>query len=206
MRIKTGIVALLLALLCACANVPKDFSFDDRKQTGLVVGSVTYESGLGRYYLKVLSKETGRATLLGFGCPVWPCLHPADDKAFSEGEPTSQRGGGYAAALPQGVYRIVGWEVARGSLRSRPDEEVSIEFVVEAGHTSYLGNLHFDPDWERVQLRDRADRDLKALADTYPVVRDAPLAYRIADGVVLDHFGTTYATRLNGPIFISVSD
>jgi|GEM_PF-2771176 len=205
MRIKFGVAMLLSIAVTACANVPKDFSFDSTKPTGLVVGSVTYESGLGRYHLVVASKDTGRKTLLGFGCAVWPCIQSADDKAFSAEQGTEQRGGGYSVQLPAGTYRIAGWEVARGQMRSRAQVHGDIEFTVEAGRASYLGNLHFDPDWTHVQLRDRADRDLGALRETYAVLRETPLAYRIAEGTVIDDLSGEYVTRLQGPIYIFVS-
>jgi len=189
--------AMVVVLVAACGNVSRNYRFDPGGTNGLVVGSISYESGLGRYFLTAESSETSRKYDFGFGCPVWPCTQPADDAAFSNGEVPEQRGGGFVVAVPEGTYRITGWRVQQGSIASRSEDPVDIEFTVERGKASYLGNLHFDSDWADVRLRDRAGRDLPLLHAKYPVLQSAELAYTIAPGTDLAKIGGGYDRSLS---------
>ncbi len=202
-------IALWMAavvLLSGWGNVGRNYRFDPGGSEGLVAGSISYEGGLGRYFLVVESEATSRKHELGFGCAVWPCMQPADDEDFSRGEMPEQRGGGFVVSLPEGTYRLTGWRVRQGSLSSRSKEPVDIEFVVARGKVSYLGNLHFDGDWEDVRLRDRSDRDLPLLQEKFPVLQDAGLAYSIAPGTDLVGIGGMYKRGLeNLIIFIPVA-
>ncbi|MDH5835029.1 hypothetical protein [Luteimonas kalidii] len=185
-------LAAVAALLAGCGSVSRNYRFDPDGQEGLVVGSVSYESGTGRHLLTIESSATGRKHAVGFGCSMFPCMQPADDKAFSTGQMPAQRGGGYVVALPAGTYRITGWRVDQGSIGSNSEEPVGIEFLVERGKASYLGNLHFDADWENVRLRDRSERDLPLLRAEYPALQAAQLAYTIAPGTDLARIGGGY--------------
>jgi hypothetical protein len=109
--------------------VPADFKFDPSKATGLIVGSVSYEGGLGKYSLVIQPSSPQSSIELGFGCPIWPCLEPADDPAFSEAELPKQRGGGYAIEVPEGVYRIIGWQIVRGARRAGSTHSITHNFI-----------------------------------------------------------------------------
>lgn len=188
----------------SCANVPTDFKFDPSKPKGLVIGSITYESGLGKFYLVATSPSSPRPVEFYFGCAVWPCVEPSDDPAFSATEVPKQRGGGFAVEVPEGTYRIVAWRVARGSIHSRSTTPINIEFAVERGKSSYIGNLHFDADWEDVKLRDRAQRDIPLLKGKYPVLNSATTAFTIAPGMEVGKLGGSFQTRVSTPIFIPI--
>lgn len=194
-------------LLASCANVPSDFKFDPKKASGLVVGSISYETSFGKYVLAAQSEESGTGVAFSIGCAFWPCFETTDDPAYSKGETPKQRAGGFALELPAGKYRLTGWWVRRGDFLSRSATPFSIPFVVEQGHASYLGNLHFDGEWENVTLRDRASRDLPLLNERYAALRAAPLAHTIAPGVEISKLGGAYDTRLEYrpvPIYIPV--
>jgi hypothetical protein len=199
---RASIIIAAAAVLSSCANVSSDFAFKRDGTTGLVVGSVSYETGLGKYFLVVQNVETLAFTEFGFGCPIFPCLEPADDEAYSRGELPKQRGGGYAIEVPEGRYRIVGWHVRQGYMSSRSKRPVDIPFTVERGKASYMGNLHFDPDWEAVQLRDKASRDLPILQTRYAAMKVAEFAYMIAPGVDIVGFGGEYQRGIEGQIYI----
>jgi hypothetical protein len=196
-------VALGLALFAsACANIPSDFKFKPDGTTGLVVGSVSFESGLGRYFLVAQNLDSLKVIELGFGCSMVPCIETSDDSAYSANESPKQRGGGYAVEVPEGRYRIIGWHVVQGYINSRSKVPPNVPFAVERGKASYLGNLHFDAHWESVQLRDRASRDLPLLKTSYAFLNSTPFAYTIAPGASLPNFGGDYRRGPEGPIFV----
>jgi hypothetical protein len=132
-----------------------------------------------------------------FGCPVWPCMGTDNDADFSRGEEPKQRGGGFAVAMPEGDYIIVGWRVEQGQMVSRSTRAIGIPFRVESGKALYLGNLHFDAHWEDVQLRDRAERDLPLLRNRYPALASAPLSSTIAPGISIG-LGGEHARGMEG--------
>ncbi len=195
---------LLAFLLSSCANVSKNFMFDPNKATGLVVGSVSYESGFGKYYIVAKGQESTKLTEFGFGCPVFPCFEPANDSRFSAAENPKQRGGGFAVEVPEGRYRILGWRVRQGQMDSRSQEPINIDFTVERGKVSYLGNLHFDAHWEDVHLRDKASRDLPLLREDYPVLNTASFASTIAPNTDIGKLGGEYKRGIEGPIFVPI--
>lgn len=198
---------LPLVTLAACANVSSDFKFDPSKPEGLVIGSISYESGLGRFFLVATSGTTAKPVEFAFGCALVPCLQPSDDPRFSRAEVPAQRGGGFAVVVPEGSYRISSWRVARGYMMSRSAKPIDIEFTVVRGRASYIGNLHFDADWENVTLRDKADRDLPLLRNEYPALQAAGLAFTIAPGTVVSRLGGQYQTDVElprQPLFVPV--
>jgi len=205
MRINKFLIALIsCALICSCANISNDFKFDPNKATGVVVGSISWESSLARIHLYAQADSGDKPIRLSFGCDLVPCLTPWNDAAFSASDDPKQRAGGYAVEVPEGKYRLVAWEVVRGHWRSTSKAPIDIEFSVERGKVSYIGNLHFDAEWDNVQLRDKASRDLPALKAAYSILRTAPLSYQIASGLVINKVGGEYQTRLKGPIYIPV--
>jgi hypothetical protein len=133
-------------------------------------------------------------------------LEPSDDETFSRGELPKQRAGGFAVEVPEGSYRIVAWRVTKGSMGYHSSLPISIEFRVECGMTSYLGNLHFDEEMENVKLRDRSSRDLPLLTAKYPVLRTAPLAFAITPGMEVTKLGGEYkrSIHIEGLIFVPV--
>jgi hypothetical protein len=198
---------LPLALISSCANVSSDFKFDPTKPNGLVIGSISYESGLARFFLVATSTTTPNTVEFAFGCALVPCLQPSDDSHFSKGEMPAQRGGGFAVEIPEGSYRISSWRAARGYIISRSASPIGIEFTVARGKASYIGNLHFDADWENVTLRDKSRRDLPLLREQYPVLQSVELAFTIAPDAAVPRLGGIYQTGIElprTPIFVPV--
>jgi len=202
LTLRTPLISLLAVLLFGCANVPQDFSFKPNGTTGLVVGSVSYESSFGKYYLVAEDLKSRKIYQFGFGCPIVPCFEPANDEAYSANELPKQRGGGYAVEVPEGDYRIIGWHVVQGYKHSRSSRLVDLRFTVAHDKVSYLGNLHFDADWEAVELRDKSARDLPLLRSTYPVLNSTPFAFTIAPGMRVERLGGEYQSRFEGFVYI----
>jgi hypothetical protein len=193
-----GLLPLAL-LLSACVNVPSNYKLDASKSAGLVVGTITYDSSIGQYGLVVASQATGATTVLEVGSSMWPPLKPMHDDALNA------KGSTFARELPAGKYQIASWQVRRGYRVSEPETSFQIAFSVEAGKATYLGNLHFDADWENVTLRDMSSRDLPILQFRFPALALNPVAFGIAPGTNLQKLGADYDTHLGSmPIFIPI--
>ncbi len=191
--------------LASCAGTPTDFKFDPAKNTGLVIGSISYEGGIGRYALVAKDKSTGAIVGFSFGCALVPCFTPTDDERFSKAEVPKQRGGGFVAEVPAGEYQIVAWQIVQGAKRSTSTSPIDIPLMVEKGKASYVGNLHFDAHWEKIQLRDKTQRDLPMLQAQYPVLEKTPLAYSIATGANIENLGGGYQSRIKVPVIIPIT-
>jgi hypothetical protein len=198
------LLPLLTLGLVSCAGTPSDFRFDPAKNTGLVVGSISYEGGLGRYVLIAKEKTTGAVVNFNFGCSLVPCFTPSDDERYSKSELPKQRGGGFAVEVPTGEYQIVAWQVVQGAKRSTSTSPIDISLTVEKGKASYVGNLHFDAHWEDITLRDKSQRDLPLLRAQFPVLGATPLAYSIAPGTSIKNLGGNYQSRRQLPVFIPI--
>jgi hypothetical protein len=189
----------VLLLLTACAtNVSPNFKFDPNPSTGLVVGSISYESANAAFTLYAKNTLSGKLFKLEGGC-LPPCFFTSGDGRFTDEQPLGQRGYGYAVEVPAGDYLIAGWRASKASVIYHSVRSPDIPFKVEPGKVTYLGNLHFDPHWQDVQLRDRSFRDLAALRVTYPVLVSAPLAVTISDDVVIHRVGGGYTGYMNPP-------
>lgn len=73
MMIRTGRILLAAAvlLLAACStNVSRDFRLDPQGSQGLVVGSIFYESGIGRFVLEAKGRGASKRYDMRFGCAV----------------------------------------------------------------------------------------------------------------------------------------
>lgn len=192
------LLALTLALLGAsCANVPSDYKFDPAKDDGLVIGSITYDSSLGKYSLIVISPGSSKPLAMSVGYSQWPPLGPLNDDALKA------RGGTYAIAAPAGNYRIIGWEIRQGAKSTRNSAPIDVPFTVDKGKASYLGNLHFSEDWE-VSLRDRSARDLPVLQTRYETLKQAPLQFTIAKDTNIEKLGGEYRSQFQIPIFVPI--
>jgi hypothetical protein len=67
---------------------------------------------------------------------------------------------------------------------------------------SYLGNLHFDPHWENVTLRDRASRDMPILINRVPKLASLEIAHTIRQAANLERLGNGYTSRSDMPFIM----
>ena len=203
-NLPSSLLPMLLLGLAACAGTPGDFKFDPANNTGLVVGSISYEGGLGRYVLVAKEKTTGTVVNFSYGCSIVPCVTPSDDERYSKSELPKQRGGGFAVEVPAGEYQVVAWQIVQGVKRSTSTNPIDISLTVEKGKASYIGNLHFDAHWENITLRDRSQRDLPLLQAQFPAIGSTPLAYTLAPGTSIKNLGGNYQSRVQMPIFVPI--
>jgi hypothetical protein len=113
-----------------------------------------------------------------------------------------EKGGTFDLELPPGQYRIVAWSIRRGSTDTQSAQPFDIPFTVESGKISYLGNLHFDPHWENVSLRDRASRDMPILLKRVPKLATLEVAHAIRKDANLERLGNGYKSRSDIPFIM----
>src|SRR5882672_3996390 len=105
---RSFIVLLLVALASSCASaasVPSDFRFEPTSGQALVVGSITYDSGLGLYSVDATGRDGSSVFLASVGTPLWPAFSPQFDDALQK------RGGTFAVAVTPGEYTLQRWSV-----------------------------------------------------------------------------------------------
>ncbi|MFN7727204.1 MAG: hypothetical protein ACK5QH_19290 [Rubrivivax sp.] len=162
---------------------------------GFVVGSITHETSNGSYRLGIAGKPGQRIREPSVGGGLLPFSNQTDDDL-------KEKGGTFELELPPGEYRIVRWSIRRGSTDTQSAQPFEISFTVESGKISYLGNLHFDPHWENVSLRDRASRDMPILLKRTPKLATLEVAYTIRKDANLERLGNGYKSRSDIPFIM----
>jgi hypothetical protein len=180
--------------LCACAS-HEPAPTATTTPPGLVVGSITHETSNGTYRLGIVGKPGQRIQAPSVGGGFLPFGKQMDDDL-------KEKGGTFDLELPPGQYRIVAWSIRRGSTDTQSAQPFDIPFTVESGKISYLGNLHFDPHWENVSLRDRASRDMPILLKRVPKLATLEVAYAIRKDANLERLGNGYKSRSDIPFIM----
>ncbi len=173
----------LVALLASCANVSSDYRLNASSNKGLVVGTITYDTGLGMYSVfgnRLNSTSPETAFHFHVGESQWRPFLALDDKDLKA------TGGTFSAEVTEGDYIVTGWRVRKGAWNSLPNSPASIAFKVEAGKITYLGNFHFQENGE-VTLQDMASRDLPVLKSRLQAVATAPVAFSVAPGTKIEN-------------------
>ena len=198
-----ALLVVLLSLLASCANVSSDYKFDPQHPAGLVVGTITYESGLGSYRIIVVPTNPEKSGakklyLLQAGDSQWsPFSRKFDDDLKRDGST-------FAVEMPAGKYVIKAWEVGQGPRISKCTSSIDIPFEVEAGKAIYLGSFNWDEDWENITLTNQSERDIPVLKSRFAVLKASPLTMSIAPNTKLEKLGGGYRYSYEIPIFIPV--
>lgn len=200
-RLIMRILGLLMiaALVTSCASttsVPNDFQFDAHSAQALIVGSITYESAIGRHGVEATARDGGPGFAAGVGYGAWPPLGPQFD------EELRKKGGTFAVAVRPGQYTLQRWVVQSGQRTRAPAQPLLIPFNAVAGRMTYLGNFDFDADGN-VTLADRAERDLPILRKRTPALGTAPPAVAIRSGARIDNLGKDDAPRVDPTLYVA---
>jgi hypothetical protein len=181
---------VLLSSCAATNSVPPDFRFGPQSAQALVVGSITYDSGLGAYGVSATSRDGSSVFGASVGFSQWPPLGPEFDEALKK------KGGTFAVAVTPGQYTLQRWGIRRGSMVSAAAQPIGLVFKADAGRVTYLGNFHFDKNGD-VTLSDQAGRDLPVLQARHPAAALAATAYAIPSGARLERIGNTTTPRVD---------
>jgi hypothetical protein len=182
---RSGVIAAFFAALllgCAATSVKDDFSFDENKNDGIVVVSVSHDrkdgthAAVARFHMDwgAVDKDTwmvqSREELLLLGSGM-----------FKESEFDGVFGRLFAINMPAGKHELNGWQVSsQGALIEPRVQPTALAFDVKAGEVKYIGNLHIHMDTGRnifgmavtgggiPEIRDERERDLAAFKKRFP--------------------------------------
>ncbi|WP_137919926.1 hypothetical protein [Hydrogenophaga sp. 2FB] len=173
-----AVVALGVLAGCASKSVPKDFSLDAAKGSGMVVFSVSHDLAGGR----------GAKAIFYFnGGPTATNGHYVFSLQDVMGVPTGSDfedsyGRLYALSLPADHHAVTGWQITNGTgLRiTSKAEPVPLGFDLAPGEVKYIGNLHAalatGKNIFRVtivgngypEVKDQRERDLSLFEEQFP--------------------------------------
>jgi hypothetical protein len=198
---KFFIVLLLAASTssgASAASVSSDFRFGPASDQALVVGSITYDSGLGLYSVDATGRDGSSVFMASVGTAMWPAFSPMFDDALQK------KGGTFAVAVTPGQYTLQRWRIQQGPGIQASPQPIGIAFQASAGQITYLGNFHFDAEGN-VTLEDRADRDLPVLRDRFKSAGIAQPAYALRAGARVEHLGTAATPQANPTLFAAAA-
>lgn len=179
---RRAFIVLFAGVLAACGSSPK---LSTTRPEGFVATTITSEGGRAWYAISVENLDTKMTYRFGIGeaSAVLGAFSPRfDEDLKAEGRP-------FAATLPAGRYVITGWSMESGLGRANHLFVTPPLFNIEAGQTTYLGNVHFSKivwgEWRykaEVTLSDRSARDLPVLKKRFESLAGAPLYETIIPG------------------------
>lgn len=191
------------AFLSSCASpgarlsVAADYKLDPGSPTGIVVGSITYDTGLGVYSVSWTPAAGGRGYAGSVGYSMWPPLGPEYDPDLKA------KGGTFAVEVPAGEYTLQRWSQRAGYVIYSATRPIGLTFNVQPGKVTYLGNFHFLKS-DEVSLEDRSSRDIPVLKTRYAAVKSADVAMSIADGFSLQAIGGESQRRVQTPAYLPI--
>jgi hypothetical protein len=172
------VIALGALAGCASKSVPKDFSLDAAKESGMVVFSVSHDLAGGRG-AKAISYFNGGPTEKN-GHYVFSLQDVMGVPTGSDFEDSYGRV--YALSMPAGHHAVTGWQITNGTgLRIIPKEAPTpLGFDLAPGEVKYIGNLHATlatgKNIFRVtivasgypEVKDQRERDLPLFEEQFP--------------------------------------
>jgi hypothetical protein len=199
MRLLLTLFIAALTASCASTNsVPSDFRFAPDSAQGLVVGSITYDSGMGVYGIDGSGRNGSSTFRAQTGYALWPPLGPEFDPALKK------KGGTFAVSVAPGQYTLQRWNIMQGQRIYAAKHPLDLTFNVAPGQVTYLGSLHFDADGE-VTLEDRSERDLPILRSRLPAIGNGVPAYTLRAGTKVEHIGNEPAARGAAPLYVATA-
>jgi len=212
--VRSLVVLLILGTLNGCANpnVPQDYKLSSQQPVGLAVGSITFTGGMSLFRVLLQAKTTQKTYFAEVGqsqtVNVFKAFQPPEVN-----ELLGLPGGLFAIQLPAGQYQLTGWRVSQGMASFTPSRREAIDFQIEAGKATYLGNLHFIETSKaflattgiEVTLQDKRARDLPALEKQFPTIASNPVAIALAEGTKYEHFGSAGQRRIDVPLFVPMA-
>ena len=202
MRVLHFTAALAVCVLVvSCASpaarqsVDADFKLNPNGTTGIAVGSITYDTGLGVYSVSWTPSAGGTGVYAGgVGYAMWPPLGPEYDSDLKA------KGGTFAVEVPAGEYTLQRWSQRAGYMVYSSKRPIGLTFTVLPGKVTYLGNFHFNKS-DEVSLEDRSSRDIPILKARYGSVRAADVGMSIADGFSLQAIGGEVQRTMDLPAY-----
>ena len=197
-------VLAICAVMCACASpaatrssVGADYRLDPTGTKGLVVGSITYDTGLGVYSIAWTPSAGGPGYVASVGWALWPPLGPEYD------DDLKAKGGTFAVEVPSGDYTLQKWSQRAGYIVYSAERPIGLTFSVKPGEVTYLGNFHFHKS-DEVSLEDRSSRDIPILKARFGAVKAADVGMSLANGFSLQAIGGATQRRMEAPAYMPI--
>ncbi len=196
-------VLVSFVFLSSCASpasqssVAADYKIDAAGTRGLVVGSITYDSGLGLYSIAWSPIAGGPGYAGSVGWAIWPPLGPEYD------DDLKAKGGTFAVEVPAGEYRLQKWSQRAGYMVYSAERPIGLTFRVEPRQVTYLGNFHFHKS-DEVSLEDRSLRDIPILKARFTAVNAAVVGMSFASGFSLRAIGGDSQRTMDTPGYIPI--
>ena len=190
-----SLIFLVSLVLCGCTtvrNVEDTYALDETSGNGLLVLAVSRRGGGIQGTVHFSSVDDPRAVrTVSLGQGIIPVPTPNHYGHIN------RSGQIFAIELPEGLYAFNHWSVVSGYTTITPKEVEKIEFKIEKGVATYLGNFEFEVTDKfganvtgvSVEWRDDYEEDLSVLQARYPNI-DIDLVQRgIAPKHVLSGWG-----------------
>lgn len=212
---RKGLWAIVVASLltaCAASNISSTHVLDAKRNSGVVVGTITYVGGYGSYRLRVVELASDKATRIEHGD-----AHVLNPMLAFKGEPPNPalqfRGSAFAIELPAGRYALRGWQVSQGAANVWSTSDPNLEFEVKSGEAIYIGNYHFMETSRfgraitaaSVSLKDEQARDLVAVRAAFPSLAVTPVTQSIAPETKIEGIGGESRGKISFPVFIPIA-
>jgi hypothetical protein len=193
------LLLLILVGLASCAAPKRDLIFSAGGGTGLLVGSLTFDGAAGEYQVLLSHSPGFPPILLTTGDKL--SLIPVALKNSALGA----TGDIFARDLSPGRYTLTGWRILQDVRTASSTTRSNIEFLVEPGKVTYLGNLHMSSDW-KLSLHDKTERDMTVVHAVYPQLKAAAMVTAFPAGTVITGIGgENYTTHRQSPHALPVA-
>ena len=206
---KRLLFTLLIATLlsgCAATTIKKDYNLNESSNKGLLVTSISYQGGYSGYAVYFSDANSDKFDYVEFGAGV--SLIPIPPKGdFSH---LNRKGEVFATELPAGEYHIWRWRVQSGYATLTPIHPMKVEFKIEPGKATYIGNFDFIQTSSLgltvtgvdVNYTDQSEIDLDVLFKKFPNIKREQVIKGIKEGATYSGIGGSSQTSWNIPIFL----
>ncbi|WP_163936990.1 hypothetical protein [Paraferrimonas sp. SM1919] len=200
-------LALLLLCLTGCAStktIKESYSLNDKSGNGVLISSVSNRGGYSGYSVFYRGISNGISGNIKFGEGV--ALLPIPPKGdFSH---LNRKGEVFAVELPAGNYKVWRWGVSSGHVFLKPIVPIAIEFKVEPGKATYIGNFDFiqtdsmglTVTGVEVNYSDQSQIDLDIVSKKYPNLDAKSIIKGVKDDAVYLGLGGSNRTSWNIPL------
>jgi len=182
-----GLILILICFLSGCVSydIQENYTLKPESEIGIIVGSMTQDSQSGTksaYSIFYIQNKDGSP---------FKYVQSKEDAFFSrykDSEFDDIEGRIFSLEAPAGHYKITGWQINNGTgMRIYPKEYADpIEFEVQAGKITYIGNFHMKMETgENIfgiditaggypVIKDSFERDYAVFKVRYPNLRSTP--------------------------------
>ncbi|MBQ4810143.1 hypothetical protein J8M20_02300 [Pseudoalteromonas luteoviolacea] len=201
-----GVICLLVVGCATTKSVKKGYQLNEATDKGVFVASISYQGGYSGYSIR-FSASNGQSSgqiEFGKGMSLIP-IPPKGDYSH-----IGRKGQLYVVELPAGDYTVFGWQVASGYATTKPQMPISINFKVQPGKATYIGNFDFvqtsglglTVTGVEVNYTEQSNIDLEVLKRRFPNINVSDVIMGIKPSFSMEGIGGENSTSWNMPMVI----